>query len=217
GNTVSGGTQMVFTSPISAQSVLQILADGLVSSQTTGTSNFASSSNTTTTPLASSSQNNGGTVPTPTITPNGGIYSGVVTVTLKTNMGGATIYYTTDGQSPTQSAKKYTGAFTLAASTLVKAKAFKNNSNPSSEASAWFTKADTDSFNFTLSNSGDKSVSAGSSVSNTVTPTLDSGSSQAVSFSASGLPTGATGSFSSASCSPTCSTVLSVSTTGATT
>src|SRR5437763_6299164 len=153
---------MVFTSPISGQSVLQILADGLVSSQTTGTSNSASS-NTTTTPLASSSQNNGGTVPTPTITPNGGIYSGYVTVTLKTNTGGATIYYTTDGHSPTQSAKKYTGAFTLGTSTLVKAKAFKNNFNPSSEASAWFTKADTGSFNFSLANSGDKSVNAGSS------------------------------------------------------
>src|SRR5947199_1201589 len=215
-NTVSGGTQMVFTSPISGQSVLQILADGLVSSQTTGTSNSASS-NTTTTPLASSSQNNRCTVTTPTITPNGGIYSGYVTVTLKTNTGGATIYYTTDGQSPTQSAKKYTGAFTLGTSTLVKAKAFKNNFNSSSEASAWFTKADTGSFNFSLSNSGDKSVNAGSSVTNSITATLGSGSAQPVSFSASGLPSGATASFSYASCSPTCSTVLSVNTTGATT
>src|SRR5207245_3641359 len=127
GNTVSGGTKEVFTSPISGQSVLQILADGLVSSQTAGTSNSTSSSNTTTTPLASSSQNNGGTVSTPTITPNGGIYSGSVTVTLKTNTGGATIYYTTDGQSPTHSATQYTGAFTLADSALVKAKAFKRN------------------------------------------------------------------------------------------
>src|SRR5947209_17005210 len=101
---------------------------------------------------------------TQTITPNGVIYSVSFTVTLKTNTGGAMIYYTTDGQSPTQSAKKYTGDFTLAASTLVKAKAFKNNFNPSSEASAWFTNADTGSFNFTLSNSGDKSVGAGSSV-----------------------------------------------------
>jgi len=217
GNTVSGGTQVVFTSPILGQSVLQILADGLVSSQTAGTSNSTSSSNTTTTSSASSSQNNGGTVATPTITPNGGIYSDVVTVTLKTNTGGATIYYTTDGQSPTQSAKKYAGAFTLAASTLVKAKAFKNNFNPSAEASAWFTKADTGSFNFTLSNSGDKSVNAGSSVTNSIAATLGSGSAQSVSFSASGLPSGATASFSSASCSPTCSTVLSVSTTGATT
>src|SRR5207244_12362536 len=130
GNTVSGGTRVVFTSPIWGQSVLQILADGLVSSQMAGTSNSTSSSNTTTTSSASSSQNNGGTVPTPTITPNGGIYSGVVTVTLKTNTGGATIYYTTDGQTPTQSAKQYTGEITLTSNTLRKAKACKDTFNP---------------------------------------------------------------------------------------
>src|SRR4030095_370808 len=78
----------------------------------------------------------------PTITPNGGVYSGTVAVTLQTTTPGASIYYTTDGQSPTQSSRLYTGKFTLSDSTLLKAKAFKSNFDPSPEASAWFANAD---------------------------------------------------------------------------
>ena len=71
-------------------------------------------------------------------------------------------------------------------------------------------------FSFSLANSGDKSVLAGSSVTNSITASLVSASSQAISFSVSGLPAGANGSFSSASCSPACSTVLTINTTGST-
>ncbi len=67
-------------------------------------------------------------------------------------------------------------------------------------------------FNFSLSNSGNKSVSPGSSITNGITATLLSGTSQAVSFSVSGLPTGATGSFSSTSCGVTCTTTLAINT-----
>src|SRR5207253_11319471 len=155
-------------------------------------------------------------VSTPTITPSGGACAGSVCVSLATNTPGASMYYTMDGTSPTPSSKKYSAPFTITTDALVKAKAFKINVQ-SSEASAWFSDTGTPtSFNFTLANSGDKSVNAGSSVSNAVTATLGSGSSQAVSFTASGLPSGATGSFSSASCSPTCSSTLTISTSGST-
>src|SRR5262249_30760994 len=63
---------------------------------------------------------------------------------------------------------------------------------------------------------GDKSVTAGSSITNSITAALVSGNSQAVSFIVSGLPSGATGSFSSASCNPLCITVLTINTTGST-
>src|SRR5205814_1593705 len=56
------------------------------------------------------------------------------------------------------------------------------------------------SFDFSLANGGDKSVTRGSSVTNTITATLVSGTSQSVSFSAAGLPSGATASFSAISC-----------------
>jgi hypothetical protein len=63
-------------------------------------------------------------------------------VGLQTSTSGATIYYTIDGSSPTESSKKYEGRFTISNTTLVKAKAFKAGSSPSAETSAWFTKTD---------------------------------------------------------------------------
>ena len=141
---VSGG-QVLSLSPIS---LVQLLPDSVVSSQSPGTSNNGPSSNgitllstsatSSTLTTTRSSSNQQSQVATPTITPNGGVYSGTVPVTLQTATPGASIYYTTDGQSPTQSSRLYKGKFTLSDSTLVKAKAFKNNFDPSSEASAWF-------------------------------------------------------------------------------
>ena len=74
----------------------------------------------------------------------------------------------------------------------------------------------TQSFDFSISNGGSKSVTAGSPVTNTINATLVSGNTQSVSFSASGLPTGATASFSGVSCSPACSSTLTINA-GATT
>jgi hypothetical protein len=79
------------------------------------------------------------TVATPTITPNGGSFTGPVSVTLQTVTSEASIYYTTNGSTPTQSSTPYTGAMTLMSSATVKAIAFKSGSNPSAVASASFT------------------------------------------------------------------------------
>ena len=71
----------------------------------------------------------------------------------------------------------------------------------------------TPTFDFSLTNDGNKSVTQGQSVTNTITATLSSGSSQAVSFSTSGLPTGATASYTTSnSCNPTCSRTLNIAT-----
>ena len=66
-------------------------------------------------------------------------YTGSVSVTMQTATSGASIYYTTNGSSPTQSSTLYTGAITLTSSAVVKAKAFKSGYNASAEASASFT------------------------------------------------------------------------------
>ena len=65
-------------------------------------------------------------------------------------------------------------------------------------------------FNFSLSNGGNRSVTRGSSVSNTISATLISGTAQSVSYVVFGLPSGVTASFSPNSCSPTCSTTLTL-------
>src|SRR2546425_3233331 len=70
-------------------------------------------------------------------------------------------------------------------------------------------------FDFSLSPpSNNITVAQGSSGSNTITATLVSGTSQSVTFSATGLPSGVTA--SAPSCTPTCSTTLTIKTTSST-
>jgi hypothetical protein len=79
------------------------------------------------------------TVAAPTITPNGGSFTDSVSVTLQPATSGGSIFYTTDGSTPTQSSTPYTGAFTLTSSATVNAIALQSGSNPSAQASASFT------------------------------------------------------------------------------
>jgi len=90
------------------------------------------------------------TVPTPTITPGGGTFSGSVSVTLADSQTGAAIYYTADGSSPATSdgkrpsatAVRYQGAFVLTSSPgaqTVQAQAFQTGYSPSAAATASFT------------------------------------------------------------------------------
>jgi len=72
------------------------------------------------------------------------------------------------------------------------------------------------SFNFSLTNGGSRSVTQGASVSNSIGATLVSGTAQAVSFSASGVPTGATAVFTPITCTPTCAPTLTLTTAAST-
>ena len=70
-------------------------------------------------------------------------------------------------------------------------------------------------FNFSLTNGGNKTVTQGQSVNNSITATLTSPPSQSITFNPpSGLPAGATYSYAPAACTPTCSTTLTINTTG---
>jgi len=71
-------------------------------------------------------------------------------------------------------------------------------------------------FDYTLANSGGISVSAGGAGTTTITATLLTAPTQSVSFVVSGLPAGATSSFNPTTCSPTCSTQLTISTSSST-
>ena len=71
-------------------------------------------------------------------------------------------------------------------------------------------------FDYSISNNSGITVIQGQSGNNTITATLTSGTTQAVSFSASNLPTGASASFSPTSCNPTCASTLTISTSAST-
>ena len=72
-------------------------------------------------------------------------------------------------------------------------------------------------FDFSISiNPTSGSVTQGSSISATVNTTLTSGSTQSVSFSASGLPSGASASFNPSSCNPSCSSTMTINTSATT-
>ena len=75
----------------------------------------------------------------------------------------------------------------------------------------------TSSFDFSVSlNPTSAAVSPGQSTTTTVTAALTAGTAQAVNLSASGVPSGASGSFSVTTCSPTCTSTLTISTAVAT-
>ena len=71
-------------------------------------------------------------------------------------------------------------------------------------------------FDFSVSSGGAKSVARGSAVTNAISATLISGVTQAVTYSASGLPAGATYTVTPANCSPTCTATLNLQTTAST-
>ncbi len=82
----------------------------------------------------------------PSISPSGGTYEGIVSVTITCPTVGASIYYTTDGSTPTTSSRAYTSAIDVDlsanASVTLKTRAFAAGMTESDIASAVFTRAE---------------------------------------------------------------------------
>src|SRR6266403_1182401 len=78
-------------------------------------------------------------VATATFSPAGGTYTGSVTVAISDATSGATIYYTTDGSTPTTSSAVYSGALTFTQTTTLKAMAAASGMTNSAAASATYT------------------------------------------------------------------------------
>ncbi|MGB9337091.1 MAG: chitobiase/beta-hexosaminidase C-terminal domain-containing protein, partial [Candidatus Acidiferrales bacterium] len=76
---------------------------------------------------------------TPTFSPAPGTYATAQQVTLSDTTGGATIYYTTNGSTPTTSSTKYTGAISVAVTTTIKAIAAATGFLNSAVASGTYT------------------------------------------------------------------------------
>jgi len=78
-------------------------------------------------------------LPTPTFSVAGGTYTTAQTVTISDATTGATIYYTTNGTTPTTSSVRYTGPITVSATETLKAIAAETNYTTSAVATATYT------------------------------------------------------------------------------
>src|SRR5439155_25860625 len=75
----------------------------------------------------------------PTFSPGAGTYMGSVTVALSTTTSGATIYYTTDGSTPTTGSSAYSAPILVSNTTTIQAIATASGMSNSSVATAVYT------------------------------------------------------------------------------
>jgi len=80
-----------------------------------------------------------GAVATPTFSPAAGTYASAQTVTISDGTSGATIYYTTNGTTPTTSSSVYSSAITVSATETLEAIATKTGYSQSAVGSAAYT------------------------------------------------------------------------------
>ncbi len=75
----------------------------------------------------------------PSFSPGAGTYTAAQSVILGDTTAGATIYYTTDGTTPTTASAQYAGAITVSATTTIKAMAAASGDTNSAVSSATYT------------------------------------------------------------------------------
>lgn len=139
---------------------------------------------------------------TPTFSVPPGTYNSAQIVTIRDSTAAASIYYTINGAIPTTSSTVYNGPITVSSSETVQAIAAANGYGNSAIASAQYT-LNLAARDFSVGASPSSlTVAAGQSgsISTSVTPL--NGFDSAVSFSCSGLPPGASCSFSPATVTP---------------
>ncbi|MGD0098492.1 MAG: chitobiase/beta-hexosaminidase C-terminal domain-containing protein [Terracidiphilus sp.] len=79
------------------------------------------------------------TLPAPAFSPAAGAYTTSQSVTISDSTSGTTIYYTTNGTTPTTSSAKYTGAITVSSTETVEAIAIETGFNNSTVSTAAYT------------------------------------------------------------------------------
>jgi hypothetical protein len=152
---------------------------------------------------------------TPTFTPAAGTYTSAQSVTITSSTPSATIFYTTNGSTPTTSSTQYSGPISVSSTTTINAIATASGFTTSAVATATYTITASAAADFSISASPTSlTVSASNSGSTTVSVVPQNGFNSAVSLSCSGLPSGTSCSFSPATVTlsgSTASSVLTVS------
>ncbi len=155
---------------------------------------------------------------TPSFSPPAGTYSSPQMVTISDTTAGATIYYTTDGSTPTTASTVFTGPIAVSSTETIKAIAAASGFSNSAVATATYT-INLPAADFQVSvNPSTLTIVAGQSGKATFTVTPQNGFNSQVSFACSGLPSEAACSFSPASVTPSgaaISSTLTVTTTAA--
>ena len=139
----------------------------------------------------------------PAFSPTAGTYTSVQSVAISDSTPSATIYYTTDGTAPTTASTPYTGAIAVSSTQTIKAIATATGFSPSAVvAAAYIINLPPPTFALSAPAPTRSAVSSGGQGSVTLTVTPQNGFNAAVTFACSGLPTGATCSFSPSSVTP---------------
>jgi hypothetical protein len=142
------------------------------------------------------------TAATPSFTIPSGTYSTAQTVAISDATAGATIYYTTNGTTPTTSSTKYTAPITVSSSETLEAIAVENGYTSSAVAAVTYSiGAVTPTFSLSVS-SASLTISRSQSGTVTLSITPQNGFNSATTFRCSGLPVGVTCTFSPAGVTP---------------
>ncbi len=144
---------------------------------------------------------------TPAFSESGGTYTSAQTVTISDATPGATIYYTTNGTTPTPSSTVYSGAITVSATETIEAIAVANGYSTSAVELATYTISVPPNFALAASPTS-LTVNSGSQGTTTLAVTPQGGFNSTVSFACSGLPSGASCSFNPTTVTPSGSSVV---------
>jgi hypothetical protein len=136
----TAGASIYYTTDGSAPSASSKLYSSPISVTQTQTINaIAAAAGFTNSPVATAAYTINIPAATPVFSPAGGTYTSVQTVSMSDTTAGASIYYTTDGSTPTASSTHYSSPLTVSTTQTIKAIAVASGFTNSAVAAASFT------------------------------------------------------------------------------